>query len=58
VEIAEEQLARTAGVRLVRMSGSGPSVFALYDTMEAAQRAAEKIGAENQDRWVVATTLK
>src|SRR5690606_12983205 len=40
VEAVEEQLARTSGVRLVRMSGSGPSVFALYDTMQQAEAAA------------------
>jgi 4-diphosphocytidyl-2-C-methyl-D-erythritol kinase len=58
VEAAEEQLARTNGVKLVRMSGSGPSVFALYDTMEQAEQAAEKIRAEHQDRWVVVTRLR
>lgn len=58
VEAAEERLARTGGVKLVRMSGSGPSVFALYDTMEAAIRAAAEIRAEHQDRWVVATKLR
>jgi 4-diphosphocytidyl-2-C-methyl-D-erythritol kinase len=58
VEAAEEQLARTKGVKLVRMSGSGPSVFALYDTMEQAEQAAEKIRAEHQDRWVVVTRLR
>lgn len=57
VEAAEEQLARTAGVRLVRMSGSGPSVFALYDTMQQAEQAAAVIRAENRDRWVAATKL-
>jgi 4-diphosphocytidyl-2-C-methyl-D-erythritol kinase len=57
VEAAEEQLSRT-GAKLVRMSGSGPSVFALYDTMDAATRAAEQLRDENQDRWVVATKLR
>ena len=58
VEAAEEQLARTSGVKLVRMSGSGPSVFALYDTMQQAEQAAAIIRAENKDRWVAVTTLR
>jgi 4-diphosphocytidyl-2-C-methyl-D-erythritol kinase len=58
VEAAEEQLARTDGVRLVRMSGSGPSVFALYDTMQQAEAAVRTIRAEHRDRWVVATILR
>jgi len=41
----------------VRMSGSGPSVFALYDTMQQAEQAAAVIRAENRDRWVAATKL-
>jgi 4-diphosphocytidyl-2C-methyl-D-erythritol kinase len=40
------------------MSGSGPSVFALYETMQDAERAAAKIRAEQQDCWVVATMLR
>jgi 4-diphosphocytidyl-2-C-methyl-D-erythritol kinase len=58
VEAAEEQLARTNGVKLVRMSGSGPSVFALYDTMQQAEQAAAVIRAENKDRWVAVTRLR
>ena len=58
VEAAQERLAKTNGARLVRMSGSGPSVFALYDTMQEAEQAAAKIRAEQQDCWVVATTLR
>jgi 4-diphosphocytidyl-2-C-methyl-D-erythritol kinase len=58
VEAAEEQLARTTGVKLVRMSGSGPSVFALYDSMQQAEQAAAVIRAENKDRWVAVTRLR
>jgi 4-diphosphocytidyl-2-C-methyl-D-erythritol kinase len=58
VEAAQERLAKTSGARLVRMSGSGPSVFALYDTMQDAEQAAAKIRAEQQDCWVAATTLR
>src|SRR6185312_11202439 len=58
VEAAEERLSNTKGAKIVRMSGSGPSVFALYETMTAAKAAAEEIRAENKDRWVVATSLR
>jgi 4-diphosphocytidyl-2-C-methyl-D-erythritol kinase len=58
VEAAQERLAKTGGARLVRMSGSGPSVFALYDTMQEAEQAAAKIRAEQQDCWVAATRLQ
>lgn len=58
VEAAEERLSSTKGAKIVRMSGSGPSVFALYETMAAAKKAAEEIQAEQQDRWVVATSLR
>lgn len=58
VEAAEERLSSTKGAKIVRMSGSGPSVFALYETMAAAKKAAEEIQAERQDRWVVAASLR
>jgi 4-diphosphocytidyl-2-C-methyl-D-erythritol kinase len=58
VEATEERLSNTTGVKIVRMSGSGPSVFALYDTKAEAEQAASEIRAENKDRWVVATTLR
>lgn len=58
VAAAQERLAKIAGARLVRMSGSGPSVFALYETMQDAEQAAAKIRAEQQDCWVVATRLR
>lgn len=58
VEAAEERLSNTRGVKIVRMSGSGPSVIALYETMAAAKAAAEEIQAEHQDRWVIVTSLR
>jgi 4-diphosphocytidyl-2-C-methyl-D-erythritol kinase len=58
VEAAQERHAKTNGARLVRMSGSGPSVFALYETMQDAEQAAAKIRAEQQDCWVVAARLR
>lgn len=35
-----------------RMSGSGASCFGLFETIEHAENAAEKIKAENPDWWV------
>ena len=57
ITIAEERLHQTSGARLVRMSGSGSSVFALYDDGALAEKAAEEIRAERSDWWVAATTL-
>jgi 4-diphosphocytidyl-2-C-methyl-D-erythritol kinase len=45
------------GVVLARMSGSGPTCFALLQTAEAAEAAARRIGADQPGWWAVATTL-
>jgi 4-diphosphocytidyl-2-C-methyl-D-erythritol kinase len=58
IAIVDERLFRTAGVRLVRMSGSGSSVFALYDDTALAEKAAKEIRTEHADWWVAATTLR
>jgi 4-diphosphocytidyl-2-C-methyl-D-erythritol kinase len=57
ITTVDERLYQTSGVRLVRMSGSGSSVFALYDDMALAEKAAKEIRAEHSDWWVSATTL-
>lgn len=57
VEIAKERLQLTEGVRLVRMSGSGSSLFALYDNAEQTVEAARQIRADHSDWWVSATSL-
>lgn len=44
-----------AGNLLVRMSGSGATCFALFDTKEAAAQAARSIG-ESKPRWWTAAT--
>ncbi len=46
------------GVRLARMSGSGPTCFALFETTAAAEAAAERIRGRNRGWWVKATTLR
>jgi 4-diphosphocytidyl-2-C-methyl-D-erythritol kinase len=46
-----------AGCRLGRMSGSGATCFALFDTAAAAQSAATRLGAAYPHWWVRATEL-
>jgi 4-diphosphocytidyl-2-C-methyl-D-erythritol kinase len=40
------------GVRLARMSGSGPTCFALFGSREAADAAAQRLKAARQDWWI------
>jgi len=58
IATAEERLYGTEGVRLVRMSGAGSSVFALYDDIAGAEKAANEIRAQHSDWWIAATTLR
>jgi 4-diphosphocytidyl-2-C-methyl-D-erythritol kinase len=51
-------LRRTAGCRLARMSGSGATVFALYDDCAASAAAAKTIRRERPGWWVQATVLR
>jgi 4-diphosphocytidyl-2-C-methyl-D-erythritol kinase len=44
-------------VRLVRMSGSGATCFALFETAEDAHAAARCLQADRKDWWVSAATL-
>ena len=53
-----DALARLDGVRLVRMSGSGATCFALFDDRHAAARAARHLRAAYPDWWVRATYLR
>jgi len=52
-----EELSASSGARLVRMSGSGPTCFALYETHDEAMAAAQRLKAERKDWWVRATAL-
>lgn len=45
------------GATLVRMSGSGATCFALFDTVEAAQDAATTISGSRPGWWTLATSL-
>lgn len=46
------------GVRLTRMSGSGATVFALFDTIAAAKAAGEALSAVQPGWWIRATMLR
>jgi 4-diphosphocytidyl-2-C-methyl-D-erythritol kinase len=45
------------GARLVRMSGSGPTCFALFASANEAAAAAQQLKVERKDWWVYPTTL-
>ena len=56
-----EALGATAdlpGARLTRMSGSGATVFALFDTAPAAEAAGRALAAVRSDWWVLPTILR
>ncbi|MBD9371243.1 4-(cytidine 5'-diphospho)-2-C-methyl-D-erythritol kinase [Rhizobium sp. ARZ01] len=54
IDAARAELART-DAQLVRMSGSGATCFGLYETIDAAQRAAEALKKSRPDWFIVAT---
>lgn len=58
VALALEAVAATGGCRLTRMSGSGSSVFGLYDRIAEARAAAQAVRASRPDWWVCATTIE
>lgn len=47
-----------AGCRLARMSGSGATVFGIFDTCREAARGAREIAARQQGWWVKPTVLR
>lgn len=52
-----DHLSRLEGARLARMSGSGATCFALFDTVEQAGRGASSLRAARPDWWIVETVL-
>ncbi|SMX37816.1 4-(cytidine 5'-diphospho)-2-C-methyl-D-erythritol kinase [Maliponia aquimaris] len=52
-----EALGACAGVRLVRMSGSGATCFGLFESRAVADSAAQDLRRGNPDWWVRACTL-
>jgi 4-diphosphocytidyl-2-C-methyl-D-erythritol kinase len=55
---ALDLLRRTKGCHLARMSGSGATVFGLYDSCEIAAEAAKAVRRERPDWWVKTTSLR
>lgn len=51
-------LSALPGVRLVRMSGSGPTCFALFAASDEAAAAGRTLQAEHKDWWIQPTTLR
>jgi 4-diphosphocytidyl-2-C-methyl-D-erythritol kinase len=50
-------LSAMPGARLARMSGSGPTCFALFTSPGEATAAAQRLKTERKDWWVCPTTL-
>jgi len=57
VEATLTALRGLPGARLARMSGSGPTCFALFVTADAAAAAARQLAGEQPGWWVRATTI-
>ncbi len=57
IAIALQDLAAQPGARFVRMSGSGATVFGLFDSATEARQAAGKLGSINGPGWTVACIL-
>lgn len=55
---AEAALRAVDRTRLIRMSGSGSAIFAIYDSVSDANTEAEAIRARYPNWWVKATTLR
>jgi 4-diphosphocytidyl-2-C-methyl-D-erythritol kinase len=55
---AIDALAATPGHRVVRMSGSGSTCFALYDDRRHATAAARLLAGARPDWWIRATALR
>ena len=55
---ALDVLGATGGHRAVRMSGSGSTCFALYDSRRSARAAAARVLGARPDWWVKATALR
>lgn len=53
----EQALAETEGVELVRMSGSGATVFGLYRDGRTAHEAARRLKAQHPGWWIATTEL-
>jgi 4-diphosphocytidyl-2-C-methyl-D-erythritol kinase len=57
IEAVLDALARLPGARLARMSGSGPTCFALFGTPAQAAAAAQQLAARHRGWWVRPTAI-
>jgi 4-diphosphocytidyl-2-C-methyl-D-erythritol kinase len=57
VEAVLEALEDCPGTRIARLSGAGPTCFAIYDDTASAQSAAVRLAADHPDWWIRATTM-
>jgi 4-diphosphocytidyl-2-C-methyl-D-erythritol kinase len=57
VQFVLTALRECAGCRFARLSGSGPTCFAIFNTAENAAAAAAALQAEFEEWWIVATRL-
>lgn len=57
IAIALRDLAAQPGARFVRMSGSGATVFGLFDSAAEARQAAGKLDSNHGPGWAVAARL-
>ncbi|HMN51660.1 MAG: 4-(cytidine 5'-diphospho)-2-C-methyl-D-erythritol kinase [Xanthobacteraceae bacterium] len=55
---AEQLIDEVGDATLIRMTGSGSAVFALYETKSEAREAAESIKEERAAWWVAVATLR
>lgn len=53
-----DSLTELRGCRLARMSGSGPTCFAIFDNEDACKDAARELGARHPDWWVRPTRTR
>ena len=52
-----ERLRALPGVRLVRMSGSGPTCYALFGSREEAAAAAQRLTAAHKAWWIIPANI-
>lgn len=57
IQEVQDVLSNTADCQLSRMSGSGATCFAIYNTEAEATNAAEAIKAKHADWWLATTTI-
>lgn len=57
ISAVSEALGACPGVEIVRLSGAGPTCFAIFETMATARAAADALTRENPEWWVQASQI-